>query len=31
MWNAIRRAVATLFGARNDDFGQRLSAHYGLN
>ena len=31
MWNALLRAVSTFFGGRNDDFGARLSAHYGLN
>ena len=31
MWNALLRAISTLFTVRNDDFGARLSAHYGLN
>jgi hypothetical protein len=31
MWNAIIRAITGLFGGRTDDFGQRLTAHYGLN
>ena len=30
MWNALLRALSGLF-TRNDDFGARLSAHYGLN
>ena len=31
MWNALLRAVSAFFAARTDDFGARLSAHYGLN
>ena len=31
MWNAMLRAVSSLFARRADDFGARLSAHYGLN
>jgi hypothetical protein len=30
MWTALRKMLATLFGPK-DDFGARLSAHYGLN
>ena len=30
MWNTLLRALSSLFG-RTDDFGARLSAHYGLN
>ncbi len=30
MWNAIRSRFAALFAGRQDDFGQRLAAHYGL-
>ena len=30
MWNALLRTLSSLFG-RTDDFGARLSAHYGLN
>lgn len=30
MWNALLRTFARLFGPA-DDFGARLSAHYGLN
>jgi hypothetical protein len=30
MWTALARAFAALFGPRIDDYGARLSAHYGL-
>lgn len=30
MWTAFARAFAALF-RRSDDYGARLSAHYGFN
>jgi hypothetical protein len=31
MWSAITRAIAAMFADRRDDFGARLTSHYGLN
>lgn len=31
MWAAILRTISMLFAGRQDDFGARLTAHYGLN
>ncbi len=31
MWTTITRAISMLFAGRSDDFGARLTAHYGLN
>jgi hypothetical protein len=31
MWTAITRAIAAIFADRRDDFGARLTSHYGLN
>ena len=31
MWTAVLRAISMLFAGRPDDFGARLTAHYGLN
>jgi hypothetical protein len=31
MWTALVRALSALFARKGDDYGARLSAHYGLN
>ncbi len=31
MWTALLRAISVMLAGRTDDFGARLTAHYGLN